>query len=178
MSEDRIKVLEKQADEVKSRLSLVEQGQSQVRHDLSELAVAQKDSFLQQALMEKSMGSLITTLGTQHKDNERYATAIDSIDNNIRLMALAKAGEPMERMRETQSLVNPVWDKIHENGKRISGVSEAIKTELRRELRVNVTLVVLLVGVIAGVATYTYTDTIGELRDRVNQNHNILRAAP
>ena len=156
---------------VESRIAALEAGQVQLRKDLSEVAISQKELYKQQALLDKNVNTLLIQIQDHFAQSAGYEKTIRNIDNTLNNLSLKYAASPMERHKEIQIIVDPIYSTIRDHETKFARCSEETKASIRKEAKSHIILIWLSLIVFATMAMYILEEEKTDIYEKIGSYH-------
>lgn len=135
MSEDRIKALE--------------DGVVELRKDMAEMVSNHTE-------LDKTLNILLVKLEAHFIEEKEYEQTIRNIDDNVDKITVQLAGGAMERHKEIQLVVDPIWDTIRKHDARFSASETSIKNDIRKNALSHIQLLWGALAIIVSMGIYVY----------------------
>ncbi len=138
--------------------------------------------------LDKLVSKLVTSLDAHTTSERDMEITIRNIDRNITDLMIKMAAGPGERQREIQTIVNPIWEHIRKNDKKLKECEEHInlklehhgdrvKSELRAEAKFHIQVIYVALAVLCGLGGYAYLSDLSNIKDDIKNNTTHIEQA-
>lgn len=147
--EERIKAIEHRQDNLEKSISML---------------------IAQQSNLDKSVTTLVAEMHSHFNENGHIEKTIEDIHNSIISLTVSMASSPMERHRETQKMIDPIWDTIRKHDKAFHECGEKLKQDMRKEAKSHITLLWFTLSVAVILGGYIYKTEKEEFEKDIRSN--------
>lgn len=159
-----------------ARIAALEVGHAQLRKDLSDVAVSQRELYKQQASLDKTMNSLLIKLESLFEEDKDKDKTLHDIKKTVDHISIKIASGPMERHKEVQSIVDPLFDNLRQQDKKFTDCGERIKLDLRKEARSHLFVVWFAVLSIGSMGIYVLKDARDDILASHSSNSALIKS--
>ena len=147
-----------------------------------------KDLTNQVATLDNLVTKLVVSLDAHTTSERDMEDTIKNIDRNITDLMIKMAAGPGERQRETQTVVQPIWEHIRKNDRKLKECeehvhdkldkySDKVKNDLRSEAKFHVSIIWIALAALGGIAGYAYVSDLSNIENKVKANASHIEKA-